>query len=53
MIEDQENVVERDRADQVEEEPRAQVVPGNQLRVEDNLFRVILLHYTCAIKETL
>ena len=46
-VEDEENVVERDGADEVEEEPRADVVPGDEPRVDDHLLAVVLLHYSC------
>ena len=45
-VEDEENVVERDGADEVEEEPRADVVPGDEPRVDDHLLAVVLLHYS-------
>ena len=44
-VEDEEDVVERDGADEVEEEPRADVVARDQPRVDDHLFAVVLLHY--------
>ena len=46
LIEDEKNVVERNRADEVEKEPGAKVMAGNQFRVEDNLLRIVLMHYT-------
>lgn len=46
LIEDEEDVIKWDGADQVEEEPCAQIVPSYQLRVQDDLLRVILLHNT-------
>ena len=44
-VEDEEDVVERDGADEVEEEPRADVVARDQPRVDDHLLAVVLLHY--------
>lgn len=49
LIEDEEDVIKWDGTDQVQEEPRPQIVPGYQLRVQDDLLRVILLHNTCFI----
>ena len=46
LVEDEEDIIERYRADEVEKEPRAQVMTGYQFRIEDNLFRVVLMHYT-------
>ena len=47
LIEDEENVIKWYGTDQIQEEPSAQIVPGYQLRVQDDLLRVILLHNTC------
>ena len=44
-VEDEEDVVERDGADEVEEEPCADVVARDQPWVDDHLFAVVLLHY--------
>ena len=45
-VEDEEDVVEGDGAEEVEEEPRLDVVLGYQLGVDDNLLAVVLLHDT-------
>lgn len=47
LVEYQEDVVERDRADEVQEEPGLQVVLGDQLGIEDHLFGIVLLHDPC------
>ena len=44
-VEDEEDVVERDGTDEVEEEPRADVVARDQPRVDYHLLAVVLLHY--------
>ena len=46
-VEDEEDVVERDRAEEVQEEPGLDVVLGDQLGVDDHLLAVVLLHYAC------
>ena len=43
-IEDEEDVVEGDRADEVEQEPGAQVAPSYQLRVQYHLLNVVHFH---------
>ncbi len=45
-VKDEEDVVEGDGAEEVEEEPRLDVVLGYQLGVDDNLLAVVLLHDT-------
>ena len=47
-VEYEEDIVEGDRADEVEEEPGPHVVPGDQLRIKDHLFAVVRLHDPCA-----
>ena len=44
-VEDEEAVVEGHGADEVEEEPGPQVVPGDQLGVQNDLLAVVRLHY--------
>lgn len=44
LIEDEEDVVERYGADQIQKEPSADVMAGDQLGVEDDLLRVVLMH---------
>lgn len=46
LVEYEEDVVKWHRGDEVEEEPGLQVVPGDELWVEDDLFGVVLLHDT-------
>lgn len=46
LVEDQKDVVERYGADQVEEEPRANVSTGDQLRIEYDLLGQIRIHDT-------
>ena len=44
-VEDEEAVVKGHRTDQVEEEPGPQVVPSDQLGVQNHLLAVVRLHY--------
>ena len=44
-VEDEEDVIQRDGAEQVEEEPRLDVVLGYQPGVDYHLLAVVLLHY--------
>ena len=43
-VEDEEDVVEGDGADEVEEEPGAHVAPSYQLRVQYHLLNVVHFH---------
>ena len=43
-VENEENVIQWNWTEQVEEEPGLDVVLGDQLRVDDHLFAVVLLH---------
>ncbi len=45
--EEEDDVVERDGADQVEEEPRLQVVQRDLLRLQDDLVREVVRDDSC------
>lgn len=44
LIEDEEDIIQRYGADQIQEEPGADVMAGDQLGVQDDLLRVVLMH---------
>ena len=44
-VEDEEDVVQGNRADQIQKEPSSHIGSRDQLGVEDNLFAVISFHY--------
>ena len=46
-VEDEEDVVQGNRADQIKKEPSSHVCSRDQLGVEDNLLTVISLHDPC------
>ena len=48
-VEYEEDVVERDGAYEVKEEPGAHVIPGDQFRIENHLFTVVRLHDPCTL----
>jgi len=47
-VEDEEDVVQRDGAEQVQEEPRLDVMLGYEFGVDDDLLAVVLLHDSSA-----
>lgn len=46
LIKYEKNIIERYGGDQVEKEPRSQVMSCYQFWIEYNLLRIVLLHYT-------
>src|SRR5699024_9042457 len=47
LVEDQVDIVERNRADQVEKEPGPDVASRDLLRVKDDLLRQVRIHDAC------
>jgi len=47
--EERDGVVERQRADEVKNKPRSQVLMGNLLRVENYLIRLVFSHNACHV----
>lgn len=45
LVKDEENIIQRNRRNQVEEEPRLQVVLRDDFRIQYHLLRIVLLHY--------
>jgi len=45
--EDEEDVIERNRTEEIQKEPSPDVVVSNQLRIDYYLLGVVLLHYSC------